>query len=158
MKKNVDLTFRLHYKKKKKLLLDTRQILINFLKCSLILTVFFLKRVNKAYPLEMEGLAWQGNYRLALNHWNIFHQSIMYSFSWIPALLTVHHRIVYVCLCHLSDPRSQRLLVWRVQMSGWAGVCPSGLCVWQTAWLQWLQWWNELWWVRLHPHLSQKLD
>ncbi len=43
-KKKSDLTFRLHYKKiNKTLLLDTRQILISFLKSSLILTIQTIK-------------------------------------------------------------------------------------------------------------------
>ncbi len=116
-------------------------------------------------PCEQSLSSWNGRSSMArqwlaciesLKHLSTKHH-VQFFLEPCIALLTMHHRILYVCLCHLSDYRSQRMLVWWVQMSGWAGVYPSGVCVWQTAWLQWLQWWNELWWVRLHPHLSQKI-
>lgn len=105
--------------------------------------------VNKAllYPLEIASPAWRGCYRLALKHLSTKHL-VQFFLNHCISLHTCHC-IVYVCLYHLSEAQSQGMLVWWVQMSGWAGLYPSGFCVWQTAWLQWLEWWNELWWARL---------
>ncbi len=90
-----------------------------------LLKAFFIKGMNKAYPLEMACLAWQGNYRLALNHWNIFHQSIIYSFSWIPAL----HCLQCITELYMSVSATSVIPVPRDCLSG-EFRCQDGLaCV-----------------------------